>query len=76
MLDVVALVVDLPRGYYSEPIIKVAANPSMSLREQASWTFGYSINADGSRTSQVTSSQAEVFPYQPDLQNKAIVLVE
>jgi len=47
-------------GYYSERIRQIAADPSMSLREQASWTAGYNINSDGSRT----PFAAEVFPYQ------------
>jgi hypothetical protein len=46
-------------GYYSESISQVAPDPSMSLREQATWTAGYSTNADGSRTPGAT----QVFPY-------------
>ncbi len=49
-------------GYYSETIKQVDPDSSMSLREQAIWTAGYSLNADGSRHAIAT----DVIPYQRD----------
>lgn len=42
-------------GYYSEHISLVSVDPSMSLREQATWTGGYSISRDGTRIPGATS---------------------
>jgi hypothetical protein len=42
-------------GFYSEQISQVSRDPSMSLREQATWTAGYSVNRDGTRTPVATS---------------------
>lgn len=42
-------------GFYSEQIRQVNRDPAMSLREQATWTAGYSVNRDGTRTPAATS---------------------
>lgn len=47
-------------GYYSERIQQVQPHPTMSLPEQASWSVGYRVNPDGSRTPGATS----LTPYQ------------
>lgn len=56
-------------GYYSETIEQIQPNPSMSLREQATWTVGYAMNPDGSRRPIAT----DVTPYQHNGLNGYVV---
>lgn len=56
-------------GYYSETIRQVDPDPAMSLREQAIWAAGYSLNSDGSRQAAVT----DVIPYQHNGLNGYVV---
>lgn len=59
-------------GFYSEQLSQVPRNLAMSLRDQAMWTAGYSVNRDGTRTPSATS----VTPYQQNGLNGYIVTSE